>query len=352
MLWLFVALASSAFVLTSDGYFVNQGVNVMAFDDIYPEGHQSGVSVIMHANRIATNGDIRLEHTPGQWQPVPLQGNRTVDNVTNTIKTFLSFPDASRDLTGFNPMIYPDITFNYNVTVTGENESVLVTVDLDRPIPVEFLGKVGFNLELFPGALYGKPWIMDDKGGIFPRQPNGPTKSVKSNADHRGNFNKEGKADPDRLEGYRKRFSPIVADDIIAEPYCTGKKFTVRPDSDEGRITFESLTANIELYDGRMNHNNGWFVLHSDVPEGATVGAVKWRITPNVLDGWLYKPVVEVSQVGYHPKQEKISIIELDRNDNSPILNATLFRITIEGNESVYTEVPQLGMGTSSGTGT
>ena len=28
------------------GYFRNEGVNVMAFDDIYPEGHQSGVSIL------------------------------------------------------------------------------------------------------------------------------------------------------------------------------------------------------------------------------------------------------------------------------------------------------------------
>ena len=28
----------------SAGYFRNQGVDIMAFDDIYPEGHRSGVS--------------------------------------------------------------------------------------------------------------------------------------------------------------------------------------------------------------------------------------------------------------------------------------------------------------------
>ena len=51
------------------GYFKNQGVDVMAFDDIFPSGHQSGVSILMHGKRVATNGDIRFEQTPGQWQP-------------------------------------------------------------------------------------------------------------------------------------------------------------------------------------------------------------------------------------------------------------------------------------------
>ena len=49
------------------------GVNVMAFDDIYPEGHQSGVSIIMYGNRVATNGDIRFEPTPWYF---PIFGNK------------------------------------------------------------------------------------------------------------------------------------------------------------------------------------------------------------------------------------------------------------------------------------
>ena len=71
------ALHAQDFKLTSSGYFKNQGVDVMAFDDIYPEGHQGGVCIIMNGHRVATNGDIRLEATPGQWQPVPKQLDRS-----------------------------------------------------------------------------------------------------------------------------------------------------------------------------------------------------------------------------------------------------------------------------------
>ena len=48
------------------GYFTLQGVNVIAFEDIYPEGHQGGVSLLMHGERIAANGDVRFEPAPGQ----------------------------------------------------------------------------------------------------------------------------------------------------------------------------------------------------------------------------------------------------------------------------------------------
>jgi len=320
---------------TTSGYFQNRGVDVMAFDDIYPEGHQSGVSIIMHGNRMATNGDIRFEPTPGQWQPVPIQRERKIDDASHTITTRLSFPDTSRHQTGFNPMIYPDFVFNYTVTVKGEGASVIVTVDLDRPVPTEFIGKLGFNLELFPGALFGKSWIMDKQYGIFPRQPNAPLLVQPANYQHTGNFNPKGKADLENLSGNNNGYNPMVADDIIAAPYAEGKHFAVCPDDSADRFVIESKGTDLKLYDGRMNHNNGWFVVRSDIAPGATTGAIQWVITPNVIDGWIYKPVIQTSQIGYHPEQPKVAVIELDKNDvnrETPYL----CKITENGEQKVF----------------
>lgn len=324
------------FVLDSVlGYFRNQGVDVMAFDDIYPAGHQSGISIIMHGRRLATNGDIRFEPTPGQWQPVPKQGERALDEETNTITTQLTYPDLSNHLRGFNPMIYPDYQFTYIVTVKGQDDSILVTVDLDRPIPEEYIGKLCFNLELFPGALFGKPWIMDKQSGIFPQQPNGPVMSKESNYLHTGNLPEEsGGADRKRLSGDNRAYNPIIADNLIAEPYAVGRRFTVCPDDPYSRFTVESMTSSLKLYDGRMNHNNGWFVLSSEIPAGMDKGSIRWVITPNVVEEWLYAPVIQTSQVGYHPDQPKVAVIELDRRDIRRDQTA-LVRITEQGEEVV-----------------
>ena len=325
------------FKLNPSGYFQNGGVDVMAFDDIYPEGHQGGVCIIMHGNRVATNGDIRLEQTPGQWQPVPAQRSRKVDVSANAIVANLSYPDSSRHLTGFNPMIYPDLQFNYTVTVRGVGGSVEITVDLDRPIPEEFIGTVGFNFELFPGSLFGKPWIMDDQTGIFPQQPNGPAISIPSNHRHAGNYlsesvNEDKKADILQLVG--SGYSPIVADDLIAEPYAAGYSFTIRPDDPYNRFTIKSDSEMLKLYDGRMNHNNGWFVVRTDIPAGVTKGAIKWTITPNTVKDWLYKPIVQTSQLGYHPAQPKLAVIELDKRDQ-PQVKAELYSVTPQGEKLV-----------------
>lgn len=326
------SVSSQKFELSSSGYFQDRGVDVMAFDDIYPEGHQGGVSLIMHGNRVATNGDIRLEPTPGQWQPVPKQRERKLDNAANTITAWLSYPDTSRHMTGFNPMVYPDLVLDYVVTVKGEGKFVVVTVDLDRPIPAEFVGKVGFNLELFPGALFGKPWIMDGQTGIFPQQPNGPTLSEKANISHTGNFNPEGKASIAQLTG--QGYSPMIADDIVSEPYATGKRFTVRPDDPYNRFTIESQGAELKLFDGRMNHNNGWFVVRSEVQAGATKEAIKWVITPHIVEDWIYKPVIQTSQLGYHPAQPKTAVIELDKRDTKKG-DPQLYKITDSGEKEV-----------------
>lgn len=330
-------LSAQTFQLLPDGYFKQGGVDVMAFSDFYPEGHQGGVCVIMNGQRIATNGDIRMEATPGQWQPVPKQLSRKVEG--NRIITTLCYPDSSRHLTGFNPMVYPDYQFTYQVNVESQGKSIVVTVDLDKPVPDFLLGKVGFNLEFFPGWLFGKPWLMDNQSGIYPQQPNSPMLTTPANNQHIGDFfaGKGQKADIDHPNAIG--YSPYTADQLIAAPYAVGRIFTSRPDDPYSKLTIESLTEPLKLYDGRMNHNNGWFVLRSEIKAGATKGAVKWVITPNVVSDWQYSPVIQTSQIGYHPAQEKQAVIETDARENS-LVQAQLIRIAAEGETVAKTIQP------------
>ena len=185
---------------------------------------------------------------------------------------------------GTNPVVYPDLAFTYRVQVTpGDRGSFHITVDLDKPLPEEWIGRVGFNLELFPGDLFGKSYLMDDRAGIFPDQPVGPMK------------------------------------DFFGEPLAvtmaSGKTLVIVPESELQRVSIRSESAPVELWDGRANHNNGWFVVRSIVPGGATAGAVRWTVTPNSIPGWLYKPVIQVSQLGYHPDQHKTAVVELDARE-------------------------------------
>jgi endoglucanase len=266
-------------------YFEMPGTNVMVFQDFYPEGHQGGVSIIQNGVRVASNGDLRLEPTPGQWQPVPKQDKRVVNSQENEISVRLSYPDQSKNRKGFNPIDYPDLNLSYQVHVRGEGQGFRIIVDLDRPLPAEWVGKVGFNLELYPTALFGKSWYLDRHSGIFPRQANGP----------------DGK---DKEGEYQ------------ATPMASGRLLSIAPEVEAQRLIIESRTGDLQLLDGRMKHNNGWFVVRSLVSAGSASAAIDWRVTPYAIPGWRYKPVVHVSQVGYHPRQNKVAIVELDAVDD------------------------------------
>ncbi len=314
-----------------NGYFEAGGVQVMGFSDFYPAGHQSGITVIMNGKRVASNGDIRFEATPGQWQPVPKQQNRKIYCSENVITTTLSYPDKDAHLKGFNPIVYPDFEFSYKVSLWPEGKGLIVQVDLDKPVPEKYKGKLSFNMELYPTELFGKPWLMDEKQGIYPRQPNGPVFERESNYINAGHFSgTEEHTSPEILSGGGKEYSPIIADDILGVPYATGNKFTSRPEDPLSRLTVISEEKELRLFDGRMNHNNGWFVLSSELPAGKTDKALVWKIYPNVDDSWLYKPVLQVSQVGYHSEQKKRCVIETDKRDTN-IYEAVLLKHTAEG---------------------
>lgn len=331
-----------AFTLNKKEYFVDHGVNIMAFHDFYPEGHQSGVSLIMNDRRAFSNGDIRLEQTPGQWQPIPKQLKREVDIETQTITTTLAYPDMEKHLHGFNPMIYPDVDFQYDVSVSPSDNEIHIVVDMDKPIDEAFAGKICFNIELFPGVLFGHSYIMDNTTGIFPLQPNSPTKRQTPNITKSGKMIPLSKANANlkTLGATDKGFNPIVADDIISEPYAVGKELTVYPEDPTYCFTLTSLIEPLKLYDGRMNHNNGWFVISCEVPVDTTTEAVHIILTPNVVTDWIKDPVIQISQVGYHPSMPKQAVIELDENDKSRN-EICLEKITKDGFITVYSETPK-----------
>lgn len=295
------AAPEAALQLNELEYLEMPGLNVMLAHDYYPDGHQGGVGIIQNGRRVATNGDLRLDRTPGQWQPVPKKvGERVTNRASNEVSVRMQFPDEAKDRRGFNPIEYPPLNFAYTVRVHPEPaagpDAFRIIVDLEEPLAEEWVGRVGFNLELFPGLLFGRSWLMDGQAGIFPRQANGPG-FIDANGDYQ-----------------------------IA-PLATGKRLTVAPEAEASRMSIEdALGGGLELVDGRGQHNNGWFVVRSLLAPGASARAVDWLVRPHAIPGWMAAPVIQVSQVGYHPQQPKIAVVELDRRDHArpPLVLARL----------------------------
>lgn len=287
------------FSINSQEYLEMRGANVMLAHDFYPESHQGGVGIIQNGIRIATNGDLRLEPTPGQWQPVPKVGKRQVDYENQVVSVQMEYPDTSKK-TGFNPIVYPDLNFSYTLKIVPEGKSFKIIVDLDQPLPKEWVGKVGMNIELFPGELFGKSYYMDNEFGIFNRQANGP--------------------------GFYDS-----ANEYQLQPMAEGKELVIVPENKSQTLHIKNLqNNNLQLIDGRAKHNNGWFVVRSLVPADVTTNAIEWLVTPNVIEDFTYAPIVQVSQVGYFPMQEKIAVIETDVKDTA-IEEIKLYRVHENG---------------------
>jgi len=199
---------------------------------------------------------------------------------------------------------------SYDVRVFGEGKNFRIVVDLEHSLPEDWIGKVGFNLELFPGLLFGKAWYLDDQSGIFFTQPNGPMLQ-----DGDGTWQ--------------------------AYPLATGKMLTIAPETPEQTMKITSFKSDLQLLDGRFYHNNGWFVVRSEVPSGAAKSAVEWLIEPHVIPNFKHRPVVHVSQVGYHPDQPKIATVELD-NTETRLEDISLIRLLEKGGDkTVKTSTPE-----------
>ena len=91
------------------------------------------------------------------------------------------------------------------------------------------------------------------------------------------------------------------------------------------------------LYDGRDVAQNGWFVARSLIPSNKTGKVVEWYLTASTIKNWIRKPVIGFSQAGYYPTQEKVAVIELDKND-TPAKTAALYKVMPDGSyKAVYT---------------
>lgn len=271
-------------------YFENRGFNALVFSNwyngLFSDSKISGMEFIHHGVRTATNGDVRLSPTPEQWDPIPTFVKRNVNKEENTIEAFLS---------------YPDHDFSYRVKAEGKDQGILVTVNLDKPLPKSLEGKAGFNFEFLPSAYFGKPFIMDEKPGVFPLYPSGSMEML---------F--------DRME---------------PKPFATGKILTLAPEDPERMARIEALSGELAVYDGRNQAQNGWYVVRSLIPSGVTGAVVEWFITPNTVPGWTRLPMIAYSQVGYHPAQAKTAVIELDKND-AAAKEAKLIRISSKGEDA------------------
>lgn len=273
---------------TLEGRGLSVIIDQNQFSPIFFDEKNAGIQIVLHGERIATDGAVRLDKTPEQWAPVPAFLGRSVDRATNTVIVRSAY--KAQDL-------------GYRVRVTPEGDGAFrIAVDLDRPLPAAMAGKAGFNLDFLPSSYFGKTYLMDAAGGLFPRHPTGP-------------MAKDGSGDP----------LPLASG---------GHSLTLAPEDPLTRVSITSDTGPLSLFDARARAQNGWFVVRSEIAAGAKDDAVVWHVRPNLVKDWVRQPVVSFNQAGYTPGRAKVALIELDPNFPAP-REAELVRLGSDGEQVV-----------------
>ena len=288
-------------------YFERQGVNVLVFSNSFNGGFNdeknSGIEIIHHGVRTIQGGAVRLNNTPEQWDLVPKMTSRKVDKEKQSIEV---------------GMRYDDYDFDSRVVVTAKGQAVEIAVWLDKPVPEKLAGEAGFNLEFLPSQYWLKTFSMDGQLNRFPRYATSQTIA-------RPNSEK-----PRQFKGF-KTYDDRGTDQFVDPcPLATGHSIIMASDAPERMIRISSDDAELQLFDGRILAQNGWFVLRSILPKGKTGKVVTWTVEPHAIPGWIREPNIGFCQVGYIPEQPKVAVIELDKLDQVKA-TASLFRINDDG---------------------
>ena len=296
-------------------YFERQGVNVLVFSNPFSGGFNdekdSGIEVVHHGVRTIQGGAVRLSPTPEQWDLVPTMTSRTVDSLAQSIEVGLR---------------YDWYDFDSRVVVTAKGKAVEISVFLDKPVPEALAGEAGFNLEFLPSQYWNKAYLVDGKPNRFPRYAVSDTRT-RPNAEKIRQF-----------KGYRTYDDRGTGEFIEPLPMSTGHEFLFAPDTPE-RMVKVSSDSELNLYDGRMLAQNGWFVLRSVLPAGKTGKVLTWTVEPNAVPGWIREPNVGFSQMGYVPDQPKVAVIELDRQAKVES-KASVWKVEADGSEKKAFEGP------------
>ena len=135
--------------VTDSGYLDTQGFSVILYQStyhpIFVDEKNAAMQMILHGQRIATNGDVRLMPTPEQWDLVAKLKGQEADKEHNRLTAHLSFSTYQMD---------------YTLEVAAEPGGVRVSVNLDRPLPEKLAGRAGFNLEFLPSIYMGKSYAV------------------------------------------------------------------------------------------------------------------------------------------------------------------------------------------------
>lgn len=276
------AAAAAEITLNEKEYFEAPGFFFLVFHNNYLVGYQGGLQMVQNGERLLDSGDIYVRLRQGGEVP-RLVSHRIADGSARAAVVHGALEGRGTA---------------YRLGARTDGRSIVVRLELVGALDWSEVAEAGFRIHLYPAAYFSRSFQGEPGAGVFPRQYTGR---------------------PLLLRGART--------------------LRIAPEDPLYAVAFSRTDGVLHLADRRDSSPQRWFAVEAPLEPGAT--ALEVKITPALRPEWRRPPVLGVSQVGYHPKQRKVAVIELDERDEAREA-AELVRIELDGAmKTVKSTVPR-----------
>ncbi|MGB3860661.1 MAG: glycoside hydrolase family 9 protein, partial [Candidatus Aminicenantaceae bacterium] len=267
--------------LTPEGYFETPGFAFLVYHNDYIVGKRGGLQMFLHGKRIMDAGEVVCSTALGpllDFNAKEVRG-RTVDK-------------QSRSSSIRGKIIPVDI--DYSLICRTDGRSIFLTVDLDKPIDWRKIANFILKFEIYPNEYKYKTYRAENSIDYF----------------------------PERFMG-KEMLIPRA------------EKIQIAPDDDLRAFAIEAVeNCVLSLMDGRGRANHAGYTVFATLTHSSPSKRFIVKITPRIDPNWQREPVIQVSQLGYHPKQRKQAVLELDPR-TTPIEQMILSRLAEDGEKII-----------------
>ncbi len=258
---LMAPLCPGQIALNTDEYFEGPGLDFLVYHNAYVGGRQGGLQMLLHGTRVLDAGSLFYRTADGKavafyGEDGKKVGARQVNVAQGVVGMACEFPGGK---------------LKHELSVSTDGQSLTIGARLESPVDWNEISECVLKIEIFPEAYFDRTYVG---GGVF---------------------------DTFRERHMGRRLLIPSADEIV-----------VAAESPHQTLTFHAKNAALSLRDERRDLKVAGYMVFASLPPGSQETEFSLTVTPKLDPEWRRPPVIQVSQVGYHPLQRKTVVLELD----------------------------------------
>jgi len=270
------SICSAQIEMKPEGYFETPGFAFLVYHNDYLVGKRGGLQMFLHGKRVADAGEVVCLTAYGRY--LDFNSKEVGDRIVDTERGLSIIPGKIKQ-----------VDLLYKLECSTDGKSIFIAVKLDKSVDWNKISSLMLKLEIYPREYRYKTYRAGNITGYFAERYMGKMMLVPS-----------------------------------------AKEILIAPEDNLRAFTISSEDAVLSLIDGRGMGNINGFIVYATLPSKSPKQNFSIKITPRVNPEWRREPVIQVSQVGYHPFQKKLAVLELDSRTRD-IQEVKLFYLDKDG---------------------